>query len=214
MEQQAAPYPLLKRITDIALSLIFLSVLFPIFTLIILGMTVSMILRPADRGAWFYLEPRISRGRIFNLLKFRVLRQDVIARMRPDEKHARPYEADTSNLTWAGRYFLKRWYFDELPQLFNILTGDMSLVGPRPWPVPLVNIQLECGIFYRNLICAGWTGPSQLQKGNPTPEDSVKLDLEYLHRCRTWSSWRLWRYDLKVLFQTLKLIMRGEGLSY
>ena len=214
MEQQPAPYPLLKCTTDKVVSLISLALLFPVFALIILVIAVSMALRPADRGGIFYLEPRISRGRVFNLLKFRVLREDVILRMGPDDKHARLYEADTSNLTWAGRCLLKRWYLDELPQLFNILTGDMSLVGPRPWPLPLVNSQLESGITYRNLIYAGWIGPSQLQKGNPTPEDSVKLDLEYLNRCRTWSAWRLWRYDMKMLFQTMRLIMRGEGLAY
>lgn len=214
MDQQLAPYPLLKCITDKTVSLISLSVLFPIFMLIVIGMAVSMLLRPADRGSWLYSEPRISRGRVFDLLKFRVLQQDIIAQMPPDDKHARLYEADITNLTWAGRYFLKRWYFDELPQLFNILKGDMSLVGPRPWPIPLVNQQINRGIVYRNLIYAGWTGPSQLQKGNPTPEDSVKLDLEYLDHCRTWSNWRLWKYDMKVLSQTIKLTMRGEGLTY
>ena len=214
MDQQPAPYLLLKCITDKIVSLISLLVLFPIFMLIVIGMAVSMLLRPADRGSLLYSEPRISQGRVFNLLKFRVLRQDIIAQMPPDDKHARLYEADSSNLTWAGSYFLKKWYFDELPQLFNILKGDMSLVGPRPWPIPLVKQQLHRGIVYRNLILAGWTGPSQLQKGNPTPEDSLKLDLEYLNRCRTWSNWRLWKYDMKVLSQTIKLIMRGEGLAY
>ncbi len=214
MDQQPAPYPLLKWITDKIVSLISLLVLFPIFMLIVIGMSVSTLLRPADRGSLLYSEPRISRGRVFNLLKFRVLRQDIIAQMPPEDKHARLYEADSSNLTWAGRCFLKRWYFDELPQLFNILKGDMSLVGPRPWPIPLVKQQLDRGIVYRNLILAGWTGPSQLQKGNPTPGDSLKLDLKYLNRCRTWSNWRLWKYDMKVLSQTIKLIMRGEGLAY
>jgi lipopolysaccharide/colanic/teichoic acid biosynthesis glycosyltransferase len=214
VEQQTAPYPLLKCITDKVVALVVLSMSLPILILIILVMTVSMVLRPADRGGLFYFEPRISRGRVFNLVKFRVLRQSVIARMPPDDKHARIYEADSSNLTWAGRYLLKRWYFDELPQLFNILNGDMTLVGPRPWPVPLVNIQLERGIIYRNLIRAGWTGPSQLQKGKPTPENSEKLDLEYLNRCFNWSNWRLWRYDCNILFQTIKVIMQGEGLAY
>ena len=132
MHKQPAPYPLLKCLTDKIVSLISLLVLLPIFMLIVLGMAVSMLLRPTDRGSLLYSEPRITRGRVFNLLKFRVLRQDIIAQMPPDDKHARLYEADSSNLTWAGRYFLKKWYFDELPQLFNILKGDMSLVGPRP----------------------------------------------------------------------------------
>ena len=214
MEHRPAPYPFLKCITDKAVSSMLLFAFLPVFILIVLGMGVSMTLRPADRGTWLYLEPRISRGRVFNLLKFRILQEDVIAQMSPDDKHVRPYEADSSNLTWAGRYLLKKWYFDELPQLFNILRGDMSLVGPRPWPISLVNIQLESGITYRNFIHAGWTGPSQLQKGKPKPENMVKLDLEYFNHCRTWSSWRLWQYDMKTLLQTVKVMMKGEGMVY
>ena len=214
MEHRPVPYPFLKNITDKAVSSMLLFMFLPVLMLIVLGMGVSMALRPADRGSWLYLEPRISRGRVFNLLKFRILREDVIAQMSPDDKHIRPYEADSSNLTWAGRYMLKKWYLDELPQLFNILKGDMSLVGPRPWPISLVNRQIDSGITYRNFVRAGWTGPSQLQKGNPKPENSVRLDLEYFNHCLTWSSWRLWQYDMKTLLQTIKVLMKGEGMVY
>lgn len=123
-------------------------------------------------------------------------------------------EKDTSNLTWAGRYLLKKWYFDELPQLFNIIKGDMSLVGPRPWPVHMAKAQIERGVVYRNLMRAGWTGPSQLQKGNPAPQESEKLDLEYFERCCTWSGWRLWLYDMSVLYETARIMIEGKGLEY
>ena len=214
MEKQAAPYPLLKSCTDKLISLTFLVMFSPVFLLIILVMAVSMLLRPADRGTLLYLEPRITKGRVFELMKFRVLRQDIIAQMPPEDKHARLYEGEPSNLTWAGRHLLKKWYLDELPQVFNILKGNMSLVGPRPWPISLVNAQVKRGAVYRNLILAGWTGPGQLQKGNPTPEDSEKLDLEYSNRCRTWPSWRLWWYDTTILWQTIRLILEGRGLAY
>ena len=82
---------------------------------------------------------RVSAGRAFELLKLRTLREDVLV---VAAGHVRPYEADVDNLTWAGRRVLKPMYLDELPQLVNVLRGDMSLVGPRPWPDELVERQV------------------------------------------------------------------------
>jgi lipopolysaccharide/colanic/teichoic acid biosynthesis glycosyltransferase len=207
-------YPFLKSLTDKVVSFFVLVLFSPVIMAIVPAMAVSMLLIPRDRGPLFYRERRISRGQEFHVLKFRVLRQEVVARMQREGKHARIYENDISNLTWAGRYLLKKWYFDELPQLFNILEGDMSLVGPRPWPVHMVNAQIERGLVYRKLIHAGWTGPAQLQKGQPTREKSEKLDLEYLTRCRTLPIWQLWLYDIRLLCQTLKVMLQGQGLKY
>ena len=120
-------------------------------------MSVDMVRCSRDRGPWLYRERRISRGREFDLLKFRTLRRDVLASMSEDS-HARMLEADESNLTWAGRRLLKPWYLDELPQLWNVLRGDMSLVGPRPWPPAMVETQVARGLTYRNELVAGWTG--------------------------------------------------------
>ena len=213
-DARPVPYPPLKWITDKAISSVLLLLFLPVFIIIFVAMAVNMLTSVADRGPFLYREPRISQGKQFSLLKFRVLRKDVLAQMPPDDKHARLLEQDQSNLTWSGRWLLKKWYFDELPQIFNILNGDMSLVGPRPWPNSLANAQLERGVVYRNLILAGWTGPSQLQKGNPQPQDPEKLDLEYLHRCRTWPPLRFWMYDLGLLFQTIRIILQGKGLAY
>jgi lipopolysaccharide/colanic/teichoic acid biosynthesis glycosyltransferase len=213
-KQGRAGYPFLKWFTDKCISLTLLALFSPIFTIVLLGMGISMLLRPQDRGLLFYRERRISKGREFDVLKFRVLREDVLARMHRENKHARLYEKDTSNLTWAGHYLIKKWYLDELPQLWNILKGDMSLVGPRPWPVHMVQAQVARGVTYRNHIHAGWTGPAQLQKGQPTGGRSEQLDQEYLHRCQTWPSWRLLRYDLGVLYETLQVMVQGQGLKY
>jgi lipopolysaccharide/colanic/teichoic acid biosynthesis glycosyltransferase len=201
-----------KRFFDLTAVVILLGLLSPVFLALLGAMTVEMLLLPGDRGSFLYSEPRVSRGREFRLLKFRTLRRDVLANMRAAGKHARLYEADPENLTWAGRRLLKPWYLDELPQLLNILKGDMSLVGPRPWPPAMVERQVAAGLDYRNRIQAGLTGPAQVTKGEGIPYED--LDAEYLARIGSLSSWGLVRYDLQILRETVQMIRRGEGLNY
>jgi lipopolysaccharide/colanic/teichoic acid biosynthesis glycosyltransferase len=187
-------------------------VLSPLVVVLLAAMTMNMIASRRDRGGLFYREPRISRGRLFGLIKFRTLRRDALEQMRAAGGHARLYEADPGNLTWAGRRLLKPWYLDELPQLLNVLRGDISLVGPRPWPPEMVRRQVAEGRDYRNRILAGLTGPAQVTKGEGIPYED--LDSFYLESSGTLSSWALVRYDLQILWQTLVVIARGEGLNY
>ena len=183
----------------------------PVLALSFAANAVDGLLVPADRGPLLYRERRVSRGREFELLKLRTLRVDVLERLGPDD-HARPAEADTANLTRAGRV-LKRWYLDELPQLVNIVRGDMSLVGPRPWPPRMVRDQVAAGLDYRQHVQAGWTGPAQITKGRERA-GYAELDLGYVNACRTWSSPRLVRYDLAVLAKTVGVLLRGQGLQF
>ena len=206
-------YPTAKRVLDVAISLVLLVLLLPVFALLFVIMGVDMLRCSRDRGPWLYSETRISRGREFDLLKFRTLRRDSLAGMAETE-HARMLEADASNLTWAGRKLLKPWYLDELPQLWNVLRGDMSLVGPRPWPPPMVAVQVTNGFTYRNEFVAGWTGPVQVQKGVAEPADYTALDVAYVDRCRSASSARLVQADIALLWRTAKAIARGEGLQF
>jgi lipopolysaccharide/colanic/teichoic acid biosynthesis glycosyltransferase len=175
-------------------------------------MAIDMIVSPQDRGSFFYRENRISRGRLFGLIKFRTLRRSALEEMRGAGGHARLYEANAANLTWAGRRLLKPWYLDEVPQLLNVLRGDISLVGPRPWPLEMVERQVAEGHDYRNRIPAGLTGPAQVTKGEAIPFED--LDLRYLERYNALSGWALVSYDLQILWRTVVVIARGEGLNY
>ena len=203
------PYPFPKRLLDKLVSGLLLVVLFPIALVVLAAMALEMTFVPRDRGPFLYREPRVSRGRTFELLKFRTLRVDVLA---PAPGHARPLEADPANLTWAGRTLLKPWYLDELPQLVNVLGGDISLVGPRPWPPQMVERQVAEGRDYRLRIMAGLTGPAQVTKGGD--QQYADLDLQYVEACRGLGAWSLLRYDLEVLRRTIGVIARGEGLNY
>jgi lipopolysaccharide/colanic/teichoic acid biosynthesis glycosyltransferase len=179
---------------------------------LLVALAVDLTVSRRDRGGFLYREPRVSRGRLFGLLKFRTLRRDVLDEMRAAGGHARLYEADPANLTWAGRRLLKPWYLDELPQLLNVLRGDISLVGPRPWPPEMVRRQVAEGLDYRNRILAGLTGPAQVTKGEGIAYED--LDSRYLECVSTLSSWALVRYDLRILWRTAVVIARGEGLNY
>jgi lipopolysaccharide/colanic/teichoic acid biosynthesis glycosyltransferase len=183
----------LKRLFDVTVSAGLLLLLSPLLLGVLAAMALDMLFVGADRGSFLDSSTRISRGRRFDLLKFRSARPD-------------------GTLTWAGRAFLRGWYLDELPQLINVLKGDISLVGPRPWPPEMVEEQVAAGKDYRNRVPAGLTGPAQVTKGLGTRYE--ELDLEYVKRLQALTGWRLVVYDSKIMRRTLGLIARGEGLSY
>jgi len=201
--------PIPKRLLDLLVSGALLVVFLPVLLVVLVAFALDVLLSPRDRGSLFYREARISRGRTFGLLKFRTLRSDVLER---SAGHARLLEADAANLTWIGRRLLKPWYVDELPQLWNVVRGDISLVGPRPWPPELVDRQRAEGLTYRDELTAGLTGTAQITKGSG--QRYADLDLAYAERFRSLGSWALVRYDLQILVRTIRVIARGEGLSY
>jgi lipopolysaccharide/colanic/teichoic acid biosynthesis glycosyltransferase len=203
------PRPLAKRLLDLVGATSLLLVLSPLVALVLVGFAFDVAFVPRDRGSLLYREQRMSRGRAFALLKFRTLRSDVLARAAG---HARLLEADSANLTWLGRRALKPWYLDELPQLWNVVRGDISLVGPRPWPPQLVERQRAEGLTYRDDVPAGLTGLAQLTKGSDRLY--ADFDLAYVDRIRALGSWALVLYDLKILARTVVVMARGQGLSY
>jgi lipopolysaccharide/colanic/teichoic acid biosynthesis glycosyltransferase len=214
MSSEPIPYPRSKRLADKLVAGGLLVVLSPVLAFVLGAMGVDMLLSRRDRGSFFYRERRISRGRPFDLLKFRTVRRSAAESQVGGEAHSRLLEADAANLTWAGRRIVKPWYLDELPQLVNVLKGEMSLVGPRPWPPSMARQQAAEGLEYRNLITAGWTGLAQIQKDVVESARYAELDLAYVDACRRLSGAELVRYDLGILWQTAKLMARGEGLRF
>jgi lipopolysaccharide/colanic/teichoic acid biosynthesis glycosyltransferase len=208
------PYPVAKQVFDRVAAAILLFAATPVLLVAVVLIGLDMVLVPRDRGPWFYRERRISRGREFDVLKFRVLRTSALADLagRPGS-YARLYEQDTANLTRAGS-IIKRIYADELPQLLSVLRGRLSLVGPRPWPVPMVEKQVADGHDYRLRITAGWTGPAQVRKDTGKKGESTRLDLEYVELCRTLGGLKLLRYDLGILRQSIATMLRGRGLQF
>ncbi|RMG12103.1 MAG: hypothetical protein D6731_14530 [Planctomycetota bacterium] len=162
--------------------------------------------RGEPRASVFYRERRVSAGEAFDLLKFRVVRPSALAAHRArGGRTVKELEGDPQALSCVGR-FLVDYYLDELPQLLHVLSGRMSLVGPRPvWPHDTRRLE-----YFRPFrIKAGLAGTFQLAKGTG---DIFDLDRIYLREYARRGPLSLLRYDLSVLRATLRKMTRGEGL--
>lgn len=204
--------PRLKRIFDAAAACLLILFLSPFLTFFLFALILERIFSLQARGPFFYCEPRISGGREFKLCKIRVCRQAVIDSELKREGfiHTAEIEKDRGNFLRVG-WWLKRFYLDEAPQLFNVLKGEMSLTGPRP--ANLVNYQnfLARGIYTKKAMKAGLTGSFQAVKGNQTRTD-VEMDSEYIEFCRAHSPWQILWNDLKILGRTTRVIWEHKGI--
>lgn len=203
-----------KRAFDIALSTALIVLFSPIAVLILAAIALEGLFVPRHRGPFFLTEPRGSEGEIFHLPKFRIIRMDAFREIRKTQKyqHIKPMERDPANLTRVGAG-LKKFYFDELPQLFSILKGDMSFVGPRPWPLEPYYDELDEGIFRKRLIRPGLTGLVQANKGVKGGLDEWTLDFAYIGLMYSVpSGWSKLAFDLRVLSRSAKTVSEAKGL--
>lgn len=182
----------------------------PILLLCALAIKIECLLRPAARGPIFFREARIARGRVIGLLKFRTLSAGALAALGPGPTHIAEFERQ-GQVTWVGR-LIRQWYLDELPQLWNIVRGDMLLIGTRPYPVELYEKELAHGITRKRDMPAGLIGPVQAHKGDPRALDGVSLDAEYWEAFRTLSGWKLLLLDLRIVARSLKVQLQHRGI--
>ncbi len=192
-----------KRTFDVAGALVLLVLLSPIMT------GVALAVRLDDGGPVLYRQIRVGRdGRHFRCLKFRSMVVDA-DRRRADLVTASPDApmlfklADDPRITRPGRV-IRRLSLDELPQLLNVLRGDMSLVGPRP-PLPSEVARYDAPVHRRLRVRPGMTGLWQVSgRSDLSWEDTVRLDLYYVDN---WSMTR----DLVILARTVGAVVRSRG---
>lgn len=186
-----------KRITDIILSLIGFILTSPVILL------TAIAIKAYDGGPVFYRQERLTKGgRHFYILKFRSMRVDAekdgVARLSTGDNDDR--------ITPVGR-FIRKVRIDELPQLLNILKGDLSIVGPRPERPELTEQYMEelPEFALRLQAKAGLTGYAQIYgRYNTTPEDKLLMDLIYMDHPSAWK-------DLKIMVATVKTLLTPES---
>jgi sugar transferase (PEP-CTERM system associated) len=189
-------YAMLKRAFDVTVSLLGLLVSLPMYPLIALAIKLE------DRGSVFYSQDRVGRnGAIFKLWKFRTMRPDA------ENGESRWASRNDPRITRVGR-LLRRTRLDEFPQFFNILMGDMSVVGPRP-ERPDIDAALQREIPYwseRNLATPGLTGWAQIsfRYGNSVQDAKRKLQYDFYYLKHMGLE-----LDVIILFRTLGTFLRG-----
>ncbi len=183
----------LKRIFDILLSFPALVILSPVFVVIALAVKL------AGKGAAVFTQERAGRyGKPFTFYKFRTMRIDA------DPFGPSPKSGTDPRLTKIGK-FLREYSLDELPQLFNVLKGDMSIVGPRPLYVSQMAEWNERQ-KKRLLVKPGLTGLAQISgRGELRREEKLELDVEYVEKTNLW-------LDIKIILATMGRLFTRKGI--
>lgn len=191
-----------KRLFDVVFSLLLIVILSPLFL-------ITAILVKSDGGPVFYKQTRCTiHQRQFKIIKFRSMKVDA-----EKDGVARLAAQNDDRITKVG-HFIRKVRLDELPQLFNILKGDMSFIGPRPErPEIIAQYLKEMPEFaYRMKVKAGLAGYAQVYgRYNTTPYDKLKLDLTYIQNYSIWLDLKLCLLTLKILFQPDSTEGVGEG---
>ncbi|MFM7487315.1 MAG: sugar transferase [Cytophagales bacterium] len=181
-----------KPLFDLSIGLVAAAILFPVFLLIVVG------LLGFNKGSVFFVQNRVGlTGQVFKLYKFKT--------MTDAKDHQNQLLPDEERLTWIGK-IIRNLSLDELPQLFNVLTGTMSIVGPRPLLVeylPLYNVRQQ----RRHDVKPGITGWAQVNGRNSISwKQKFELDVWYVDNISFW-------LDLRIIFLTVKKVLKSEGIS-
>lgn len=170
--------------------------------LLIPAIVVALMVRFTSPGPIIYWSDRVGKGnRIFRMPKFRTMRVDTPA-------VATHLLNDPAQFLTPVGSFLRKSSLDELPQLWSIIVGDMSFVGPRPAlhnQADLIELRTQCGV---HVLTPGLTGWAQINGRDELPiPEKVKLDQEYLQRRSFW-------WDIEIIVQTFFKVLRKDGVSH
>ncbi len=192
-----------KRLLDLFVTSFAVILLFPVFLM------VAILIKSDSKGAAIYISKRYGRsGRVFKMYKFRSMRVDadkMIDQIQNQNEADGPIFKikNDPRITNIGR-FLRKYSLDELPQLFNVIRGDMSLVGPRPLPLDQVKRE-DLRQLMRLKVRPGITGLWQIRgRSDVSFARLVKWDMWYINN---WSFW----LDLNILFQTIPVVFKARG---
>lgn len=189
-------YQLVKRIMDFSLSLIFLPIIMTIIIVFAIAIKID------SKGPAFYSQMRLGKnGKVFKIYKLRSMKVDA----EPNGQ-AIWAEKDDPRITRVGK-FIRIVRIDELPQFFNVLKGDMSIIGPRPERKELSDMFAKTIPNFECRLCVkpGLTGLAQINGGyEHSPEEKLDYDLEYIYNFS-------FKQDFKIFFKTFGILLSGSG---
>lgn len=188
-------YLLIKRLIDILLSLIGLIVLSPVFFVLIIAIKID------SKGPVLFKQKRAGKGKThFNIFKFRTMRIDT-----PKDMPTHLLENPEKYITKIGK-LLRKTSFDELPQIINILKGEMSIIGPRPALWNQYDLIEERDKYGANDVPPGLTGWAQINGRDELPiYIKARLDGDYVKRMSFW-------IDMKCFFGTIVRVVKSDGV--
>lgn len=189
-------YPILKRVLDIILSLIAMLILWPVFVFI------AVIIKLDSKGPVFFKQKRIGKNkREFYILKFRTMRTDT-----PKDMPTHMLQNSDVFITKIGT-FLRKSSLDELPQIINILMGEMSIIGPRPALWNQYDLIAERDKYGANGIDPGLTGWAQINGRDELPiEAKARFDGVYVIKMS-------FAFDAEIFFKTIFSVLRSDGVK-
>ncbi len=194
VRKKALLYASLKRFCDILASIAILIITLPLSIIAILGIELS------DLGPIFFTQMRTGKfGKPFKMIKFRTMYQDKVEDDFDDDLNE--VHADDKRIMPFCK-IMRKFHIDEIPQMLNVLKGDMSIVGPRPVREEVYYENKERIPFWecRNWVHPGWCGWQQVKTSEPSAEERLGYDLYYIkHRNLFWEFWIFLRYMLKVI---------------
>lgn len=184
-----------KRIIDLLLGMILFILLLPLFLVLMLGIKLD------SSGPVFFRQKRVGKNkRYFNILKFRTMRTDA-----PKDMPTHMLQNPDAFITKTGR-FLRKTSLDELPQLINIIRGDMSFIGPRPALWNQYDLIEQRDRYDANTIRPGMSGLAQISGRDELPiEVKAKLDGEYRKKISLW-------FDIRCFIGTFFSVLRQDGV--
>ncbi|MEM6474672.1 MAG: sugar transferase [Pseudomonadota bacterium] len=197
-------YTPIKRLIDIVGSLIAIVLTLPVMVVLALAIWI------ADRETPFFVQSRTGMGgRAFRMFKFRSMTNRAIPDGGDTAREDAITKAEDARVTRIGR-FIRKYRLDELPQLFNVLKGEMSLIGPRPEANALAEWYEENLAFYsyRNIVKPGLTGWAQVNQGHVATLEDIDMKLQYdFYYIKYFSFW----LDVLIVMRTIHTIATGFG---